>query len=398
MDLGIDRLDSTPALLARLRAKRVGVLCHAASVDRRMRHLVDRLVELGVTPRLLFAPEHGFGAAAQDMATIGDEIEPTTGARIVSLYGAELEDLVPRERDLREIEVLVVDLQDVGSRYYTFVWTALLAARAAARVGVHTVVLDRPNPLGRGVEGRTQERGFTSFVGWEPVPVRHGLTVGEVVAAFARQGGLSLGPDGAVGVVTVAGWDGTRGAALDRPWVLPSPNMPTADTALVYPGGCLLEGTNLSEGRGHTRPFEVFGAPWLDGKRLAADFDALGLPGLIVRPLAFIPTFHKHAGQVCGGVQVHPTGPEFRPLAAYVALVALAARRAPEDFRFRTERYEFVDDVPAFDLLTGSSWAREAILAGEEPRAVAEHVSAVDPSWDEASEAARAAAELAAWS
>ncbi len=397
MEFGVDRLAGCQRLLAELRTKKVGVLCHAASVDRRLVHVLDVLAELAVRPSLLFAPEHGFGAAAQDMATIGDEFEPTTGARIVSLYGSELAELVPGERDLAEVELLLVDLQDVGSRYYTFVWTALLAVRAAAKVGVHVVLLDRPNPLGRVTEGRRQDRGFTSFVGWERVPVRHGLTLAELVCLFAAEDGLSLGPAGAVSVLAVSGWDGASHDAGDRPWVLPSPNMPTIDTARVYPGGCLLEGTNLSEGRGHTRPFEVFGAPFVDGKKLAKAFESLGFEGQILRPLSFIPTFHKHAGKVCGGVEVHPLDARFRPVAVYTALIALAERLAPLEFRFRTERYEFVDGIPAFDLLTGSSWARDAILGGEDVGTLAEYVSAVDPEWEADARVARERAARAAW-
>lgn len=397
MQLGLDRLGSVSQLVSRLRTAKVGVLCHAASVDRHMVHILDILRARGVEPRLLFAPEHGFGAAAQDMATIGDAVDRATGLRIVSLYGADLADLVPREPDLREVEVLLVDLQDVGSRYYTFVWTALLAVRAAARVGVHVVLLDRPNPLGRAIEGRRQEVGFTSFVGWERVPIRHGLTLAEMVCLFAARDGLALGPGGALSVVAVEGWDGTAAGALDRPWVLPSPNMPTPDTACVYPGGCLLEGTNLSEGRGHTRPFEVFGAPWLDGEALARDFDRLGFEGQRLRPLTFIPTFHKHGGEVCGGVQVHPTDARFRPVAVYTALIAVAARLAPSDFRFRTERYEFVDDIPAFDLLTGSARAREAILGGEDVRGLSEFVSECDDDWRDAMGEASRALAASAW-
>ncbi len=388
MDFGIDRLPAEGALVARLRGARVGLLCHAASVNRRLRHAGEVLAEVGAKPVLFFAPEHGFGAAAQDMAAVGDERDPATGARIASLYGERIEDLSPRAADLAAIDLLVVDLQDVGSRYYTFVWTALLALRAAARAGVHTVVLDRPNPLGRAVEGRGQEPGFTSFVGWERVPVRHGLTLGEMVCLWAGEDGLALGPDGAVSALPV------RGSEWDRPWVLPSPNMPTRDTALVYPGGCLLEGTDLSEGRGHTRPFEVVGAPWLDGRELAEGLARTGLGGFVARPLSFIPTFHKHAGKPCGGVQIHPTGPDFRPYATYLALVALAARR---ELRFRSERYEFVDDIPAFDLLTGSAWAREAILAREDPRAIADHLSPPDPDWSEKTTLARHRLQQAAW-
>ncbi len=397
MDVGVDRLGQRAGLVAELRAKKVGVLCHAASVDRGLVHLLDVLARLGVRPSLLFAPEHGFGAAAQDMATIADETDPGTGARIVSLYGPNLEDLLPRASDLRDVDVLVIDLQDVGSRYYTFVWTALLALRAASKEGVHVVILDRPNPLGRVTEGRRQEHGFTSFVGWERVPIRHGLTLAELVCHFAARDGLPLGADGAVSVVGVTDWEDSTLGAHDRPWVLPSPNMPTTDTALVYPGGCLLEGTNLSEGRGHTRPFEVFGAPWLDGRTLAKAFDALGLEGQLVRPLSFIPTFHKHAGKNCGGVEVHPTDARFRPVAVYAALITLAERLSPIEFRFRTERYEFIDDIPAFDLLTGSGWARDAILGGEDVRAIVEHVSAVDAEWEEEARVARARAQLASW-
>ncbi|MCC6527858.1 MAG: DUF1343 domain-containing protein [Polyangiaceae bacterium] len=401
MRFGIDRLSTCGALCARLRGARVGVLCHAASVDSDLVHLRTALGALGIAPRLWLAPEHGLAGAAQDMATIGDARD-RTGAPVVSLYGSRFEDLSPRPEHLAELDVLLIDLCDVGSRYYTFVWTALLALRACARAPapVHVVVLDRPNPLG-GVafEGRTQAPGFCSFVGLEPLPVRHGLTVGELLVHFARRDGLPLGPDGALSVVPVEGWS-RASLAHDwgRPFVLPSPNMPTPDTALVYPGGCLLEGTNLSEGRGHTRPFEVFGAPWLDGEALARDFHALGLPGCRARPLEFQPTFHKHAGLVCGGIELHPTCREaFRPVASYVALIALAARQSPAHFRFRTERYEFVDDIPAFDLLTGSEEARAAILRGDEPLAIAESTSAFDPGHAELVRAASALAATAAW-
>ncbi|HVY48728.1 MAG TPA: DUF1343 domain-containing protein, partial [Minicystis sp.] len=294
------------------------------------------------------------------------------------------------------------DLCDVGARYYTFVWTALLALRAAAKAGVFTLVLDRPNPISgarASVEGATQGPGFTSFVGLEPLPIRHALTVGEVLALFASQGGLPLGESGALAALGVAGWERDRRAdAWDRPFVMPSPNMPTAETALVYPGGCLLEGTNLSEGRGTTRPFEVVGAPWLDGRALAAELAATKLPGFVARPITFRPTFHKHAGVVCGGVQIHPTdGAAFRPVATYVALVALAHRLEPERFRFRTERYEYVDDVPAFDLLTGSAECRHAIVGGDAPIAVAEAASRPDPDYGAVMAEARAALQLAEW-
>lgn len=403
MHVGLDRLPELP-LLRRLRAARLGVLAHPASVDRDLVHIGDVLDRLGVRPRVFFGPEHGYGGEAQDMASVESAVDPRTGARIVSLYGDRLEDLCPSAGDLAEIEVLLVDLADVGARYYTFIWTALLALRAAHRAGVEVVALDRPNPLGgdpASVEGATQAPGFLSFVGLEPAPIRHALTLGEVLALFGRRDGIPVRvagslTDGAPGltVVPTLGWRRDElAAAWDRPFILPSPNMPTADTALVYPGGCLLEGTNLSEGRGTTRPFEIVGAPWIDGRALAAGLSATGLTGFTARPLTFRPTFQKHAGAICGGVQVHVTDPRaFRPVATYVALVALARRQDPARFRFRTERYEYVDDIPAFDLLTGSAAARVAIEAGEEPRAVAEAASRPDPAWPEMLREARAAA------
>jgi len=231
------------------------------------------------------------------------------------------------------------------------------------------------------------------------VPIRHALTLAELVTLHAAADGLSLGPEGAVSAVPVLGWQpSTLAKDWDRPFVLPSPNMPTVDTTLVYPGGCLLEGTNLSEGRGHTRPFEITGAPWLDGVALASSLDRLGLPGFRPRPLSFVPTFHKHAGEVCQGVQIYVTDPvAFRPVATYVAYVALARAQAPKHFRFRTERYEFVDDVPAFDLLTGSAEARERIEASDDPLAIAEAIARPDPAWAERSEQARQALQAASW-
>jgi uncharacterized protein YbbC (DUF1343 family) len=301
------------------------------------------------------------------------------GTPIRSLYGERFEDLSPRPEDVASIDVLVVDLQDVGARYYTFVWTAVLAMRSCARAGVRTLVLDRPNPLGGDVaciEGHRQTRELCSFVGLEPLPVRHSLTIGEIVAWRAHEEGVA--PD-LVRVVETAGLERRAHAdAWDRPFVMPSPNMPTYDTALVYPGGCLIEGTNLSEGRGTTRPFEIVGAPWIDGMRLARDLHALSLPGFRARPLTFQPMFHKHAGVTCGGVEIQVTRPEsFRPYATYLALVALAHDQDPERFAFRTEKYEFRDDVPAFDLLTGDPQARLRIAQGGSA-ALAGELAAVD--------------------
>ncbi len=406
MEIGLDRLASAAAhngalaLATRLRGARVGLLAHPASVDRRLRHVADVLEELGVRPRVVFGPEHGYGGEAQDMIGVADAVDARSDAPIVSLYGDRFEDLSPRPAHLSEIDLLLVDLADVGSRYYTFVWTAVLAVRAAARAGVHVVVLDRPNPLGGSVlEGGPILDGFRSFVGLEPLPVRHAMTVGEIVAWCAARDGLPLGPDGAVSVLTVEGLEaGATAQAWDRPFVMTSPNMPTFETALVYPGGCLIEGTNLSEGRGTTRPFELVGAPFVDGPRLAASLGATRLPGFVARPCTFLPMFQKHAKTLCGGVQIHVTDvPAFRPYATYVALVTLAAQQSPDAFCFRTERYEYVDDIPAFDLLTGSAAVRQAILRGDDPRAIAELASVVDPAWAEEIVATASALAAASW-
>ena len=379
MRTGLDRLATHPTLGAELRGARVGLLAHPASIDRRLFHARKILDALGVRVALLLGPEHGYGGEAQDLIGVADARD-AHGTPIRSLYGASFEDLAPTPDDLARIDLLVVDLQDVGARYYTFVWTAVLAMRACARAGVRMLVLDRPNPLGgdlERIEGRRQSRAFCSFVGLEPVPARHSMTLGEIVAWRAEAEGL---PREVVRVLGVAGLQrGELATAWDRPFVPPSPNMPTHATACVYPGGCLIEGTNLSEGRGTTRPFELVGAPWLDGARLADDLHALSLPGVRARPVTFQPAFQKHAGIVCGGVHVHVTDANaFRPFATSLALVTLAHAQDPERFAFRTEMYEFRDDVPAFDLLTGDAEARQRILRGDSPRDVAEAIAAVD--------------------
>jgi uncharacterized protein YbbC (DUF1343 family) len=376
---GLDRLATHPTLGAELRGSRVGLLAHPAAVDRRLVHVRRILDALGVKVALVLGPEHGYGGEAQDMIGVPDARD-AFGTPIRSLYGESFDDLSPTADDLAQIDVLVIDLQDIGARYYTFVWTAVLAMRACARAGVRVLVLDRPNPLGGDVsriEGRRQARACCSFVGLEPTPVRHSLTLGEIVAWRAEEEEI---PADLVRVVGVAGLEREEHAtAWDRAFVPPSPNMPTYETALVYPGGCLVEGTNLSEGRGTTRPFEFVGAPWIDGVRLADELQALAMPGVRMRATTFRPGFQKHAGTICGGVQVHVTDPgAFRPMATYLALIALAHAQAPARFVFRTEKYEFRDDVPAFDLLTGDSEARERIVRGDPPRQVAEAIASVD--------------------
>jgi uncharacterized protein YbbC (DUF1343 family) len=382
------------------------VLTHAAAIDRRGRHVLTVLEELGASPQIVFTPEHGLFADAQAEEAVADPSAPaadaeTAGPRIVSLYGSTKERLSPTPEELEGIELLVIDLADVGSRYYTYVWTALLAARAAAAKGIHTVVLDRANPISGDpatIEGMPQREGFLSFVGLEPLPIRHALTIGEILAQLFERDGHALGPEGALSVARVLGWERHRGAdAWGRPFIMPSPNMPTLETALVYPGGCLLDGTNLSEGRGTTAPFQLVGAPFLDGPALAQALSEAGTPGVMVRPVSFKPTFEKHAGQRCSGVMLHVTTPSvFRPVATYLTLITLARAQAPEAFEFRTTPYEFESTIPAFDLLTGSSEARSAIAAGASAEDVVATTAPVDPALREAVAAAEARVERAA--
>jgi uncharacterized protein YbbC (DUF1343 family) len=289
------------------------------------------------------------------------------------LYGESVESLAPSPEVLAEVDVLVVDLQDVGARYYTFIWTMALCMQGAARAGISVIVLDRPNPIGgTAIEGGEVRPGAESFVGLGSIPIRHGLTIGEVarlVVVGMPWGGERFAQPLAcdLQVVAMRGWRrGDHFADTSLPWVLPSPNMPTPDTALVYPGLCLIEGTNVSEGRGTTRPFEIIGAPFIDGYRLAERLAADRLPGERFRPLTFRPTFHKFAGQVCGGVQIHVVDrAAFRPYLSGVAILRALFALGGQAFRWRTERYEFVSDRPAIDLLTGGDEVRRGIEAGK---------------------------------
>lgn len=360
--LGIDRARSQR--FAMLRGMRVGAIVNPTSVDRNLDHLADLLCcAEGVTPVALFGPEHGVRGSAQDMIGVASSVDARTGIPVKSLYGSSVQSLAPRDEDLEAIDVLVFDIQDVGSRYYTFAATMKYAMVSAARLGIQFVVFDRPNPIGGvKVEGPTVEPGFESFVGAHPLPIRHGLTIGELALLFKRDLALELD-------LTVVPCEGWRRSMLweetGLPWVSPSPNMPSPMTSLVYPGGCLLEGTNLSEGRGTTRPFELWGAPWIDGSSLAEQANALKLPGVRFRACAFQPMFHKHAGEICAGVQPHVTDLEtFEPAATYAVLIALARTQAPERFAWRSEPYEFVADPIAIDLLFGSSRERKAIESG----------------------------------
>lgn len=356
---------------APLRGFRVGLVTHPAAVDAEFRHARDLIAEApGVRLAALFGPEHGLLGEAQDLIGVGHHQDPNSGMRVHSLYGDSFDSLRPTQEQFAGLDAVVIDLQDVGSRYYTFPCTMYFSLEMASQCKLLSLVLDRPNPLGgEVVEGPTLQPDFRSFVGWEPIPIRHGLTVGELALRYKARHQLA-------GELQVIPCDGLRRdmdfEATGLPWVLPSPNMPTVDTAFVYPGQCLVEGTNMSEGRGTTRPFELCGAPWIDARKLAGRLADERLPGVTFRPAWFKPTFQKHAGKTCGGVQLHVTDRKvFQPVRTSLALLHAAREQAGGQFDWRQEPYEFVADRPAIDLLFGSDRERLALEAGRPAREIA---------------------------
>jgi uncharacterized protein YbbC (DUF1343 family) len=355
---GLDRLLADPRPL---RGRSYGLLAHAAAVAHGPRpiHLALAATEAG-PPRALFSPEHGFYGVEQDMVATAGGRDPWTGAAIASLYGDAESTLRPRPSAFTGLDLLIVDLQDVGSRYYTYAATAIWAAEAALAAGCEVWVLDRPNPLGGlAVEGNLPDPGYSSFVGAFALPVRHGLTLGELMRLEASRRGWGRGLE----IWVMEGW--TRAmhwGETGLPWIAPSPNMPTPLTALIYPGGCLIEATELSEGRGTARPFQLAGAPGLDPLALADRLAALELPGVAFLPTYFRPQFQKHRGALCGGVEVVVTDPlPFRPYATGVHLLRACAQSGQRQFAWRAAPYEFVSDRPAIDLLTGGPACRAAV-------------------------------------
>ena len=344
-----------------LSGRRVALIGNPTSVDTSLRHAADSIAQLGSLVAL-FGPEHGIRGDAQYMEAVNKE-SGGQGIPVHSLYGATEESLSPTDASLSGVDVVVFDIQDVGSRYYTYVWTMVLAMRVCARLGIDFVVLDRPNPIGgTHVEGGWIEEGFDSFVGLRSMPNRHGMSAGEIARWAHRQEGLDLQLD----IVEMQGWSRQMGFAdTGLPWVMPSPNMPTPDTALVYPGMCLLEGTGISEGRGTTRPFELSGAPYVVADVLVKALQREELPGVGFRACSFTPTFDKYTGSLCVGVQQHVHDAErYLPYLTGVAIVWAIHKLWPDEFSWRSHAYEFVSDIPAFDLLAGSAVLREGIDAG----------------------------------
>ena len=350
-----------------LRGRTVGLVCNPASIDATFRHVIDRADDAGVAVGAIFGPQHGFRSDLQE-----NMIESPHGQdarRRVPVYSLYSETREPTREMLAGLDALVIDLQDVGTRIYTYIYTMANCLKAAAKSGLPVVVCDRPNPIdGVTVEGPMLRTGFESFVGQYPIPMRHGMTIGELASLFNTEFGLGAKLE----VVKMEGWSrSSYGDETGLPWVLPSPNIPTVDSAVVYPGTVLLEGTNVSEGRGTTKPFEIVGAPWADPERLAADLNGRGLPGVYFRPVLFEPTFHKHAGQPCGGCQLHVTDrARFRSVETGVAVIDAIRAAGPGDFEWRQPPYEYEHDKAPIDILYGSAELRERLDRGEGAAAI----------------------------
>ena len=376
--IGIERLiEEDRSLVA---GARVALVSNPASIDRGFRHAAE---VLGDDPRIelaaLFGPQHGFRSDLQD--NMIETPHARDERRRIPIYSLYSETREPTPEMLRDIDVLVVDLQDVGTRVYTYIYTMANCMRAAARHGVRVVVCDRPNPVGGiAIEGTILRPECVSFVGQFPIPLRHGMTIGELARLFNQE--FSIGA--ALDVVPLDGWQ--RRMYFDEtglPWVIPSPNLPTLDSTIVYPGAVLFEGTMLSEGRGTTRPFELIGAPWIDGESLASAMNARGLPGVHFRATFFEPTFQKHAKQTCGGCQLHVTDRSaFQPVRTAVELIDGFKRQNPSAFAWRQPPYEYEHDKWPIDILYGSDEFRTTIDSGGD-------LSPLIASWKAAEEAFR---------
>ena len=356
----------------RLRGKRIGLVCNPASVDHRLRHIVDVMFEdreLNVVA--LFGPQHGFRSDVQDNMIETPHADFETSARKrVPLYSLYSDTREPLPDMLKDVDTLVIDLQDVGTRIYTYVYTMANCMRAARKHGIKVIVCDRPNPIGGlEVEGITLEAGNESFVGQFAIPTRHGMTIGELARLFNEHFGI--GAD--IEVITMTGWN--RAMFFDDtelPWVMPSPNIPTLDSAIVFPGTVHIEGTNASEGRGTTRPFELIGAPWIRAEEFAAALNKRDYPGVYFRPVVFEPTFQKHARVACGGCQIHVLDREmFKPTLTGIAVIEQMRVADPSRFAWKQPPYEYEHDKVPIDVIAGSKSFREAIDAGERAEDIA---------------------------
>lgn len=358
--LGIERLLANSS--DTLRDLRIGLICNQASVNHDFRHAADLFYEnKNINLQSLFGPQHGIRGDVQDnMIETAHTVDKKTGLPIYSLYSETRE---PTEEMLKNLDALVFDLQDIGGRVYTFIYTMANAMKACAKFGKKMFVCDRPNPInGVDIEGNLLEKEFESFVGQYPIPMRHGLTVGELARLFNKEFGIGCDLE----VVQMEGWNRELYFdETDAPWVLPSPNMPTVETAVVFPATVYFEGTQVSEGRGTTKPFELVGAPYIDADELSEKLEKLNLPGVIFRPVNFLPTFQKHAEKVCGGVFLHVTDRKtFEPVITGIALIKTIYDLYTKEFKWKNPPYEYVFDKNPFDVIAGTEKIRKFIENG----------------------------------
>jgi uncharacterized protein YbbC (DUF1343 family) len=372
MKFGIDRLREDAALRAPLEGQRVALLAHPASVTADLTHTLDALIDAGLNVTAAFGPQHGIKGDKQDnMVETVDETDPVHGIPVFSLYG---EVRRPTGQSMQTFDTILIDLQDLGCRIYTFITTLRYILEAAAEHGKAVWVLDRPNPAGRPVEGLTLREGWVSFVGAGPMPMRHGMTMGELGHWFVE----TLGLDIDYRVIEMEGWAPDEAPGHGWPlgkriWVNPSPNAANLWMARAYAGAVMLEGTTLSEGRGTTRPLELFGAPDIDAGKVLAEMERLApdwLKGCLLREIWFEPTFHKHVGQLCNGIQIHPEGPAYDHAAfkpwRLQALAFKAIRRLYPDYEiWRDFPYEYELDKLAIDVINGSPLLREWVDDGD---------------------------------
>ena len=360
--LGIENLLENSLNL--LSGKKVGLITSPTGLDSQLRSTVDLLFRSGVRLTGLYGPEHGVRGNAQAGEEVSSSIDETTGLPVYSLYGPTKK---PTREMLKDVDTLIFDMQDVGSRYYTFNYTMAYAQEAASEYGLEFIVLDRPNPLGgMKVEGNLVQEGYRSFVGAYPLPNRYGLTIGELSLYLAKFLGVGKDPT----VIKLSGWE--RHMYYEETellWVPPSPNLPTVDSAVLYPGTCLFEGTNLSEGRGTTCPFEIIGAPWLNAFKLADELNEKNLPGVLFRPVFFVPTFSKHEKKECQGVHVHVTNRQvLEPLRVALYLLSAVFKYQETEFLSNNNRY-------FFNLLAGDPEIKDQIKTGINPDEIIEKMN-----------------------
>ncbi len=344
-----------------LKGKRIGILCHAPSITRDFIHITD-LIFSSADCRLsaLFGPQHGmFGQTQDNMIEWEGNQHPLYKIPVFSLYGKNRK---PSPAMLKEIDVLMIDLQDVGARLYTYIWTVKLCMEACAEAGIPVWILDRPNPVGRlPFDGPVLKEKYFTFVGGASIPLCHRMTIGEM-ALWLRE---KYFPKCDLNIVWMKGWNrNSLFSGTGLPWVLPSPNMPALNSAIVYPGTVLIEALNISEGRGTTIPFELFGAPFINPEKLKANLDKRKITGSVFRVHNFIPTFNKYQGKLCNGIQIHVTDPAaYHPVATALEIFDAIIETSPEKLRFNKPPYEYEYDLIPFDILSGDSAMRESLIS-----------------------------------